>query len=94
MKVGEEFVEITGDGRRTTSKVTDFKSCISIRIILMIVLTMMMITDQVTVDGSTMVHVQKGDSARGEKDTKIVRSAKNRPGKISQLRKYRQERRL
>ena len=50
--------------------------------------------DQVTVDGSTMVHVQKGDSARGEKDTKIVRSAKNRPGKISQLRKYRQERRL
>ena len=33
--------------------------------------------DQVTVDGSTVVHVQKGDSARGEKDTKIVRSAKN-----------------
>ena len=38
---------------------------------------------QVTVDGNTMVHVQKGDSARGEKDTKIVRLAKNRPGKIS-----------
>ena len=33
---------------------------------------------QVTVDGSTMVHVQKGDSARGEKDTKIVRLAKNK----------------
>ena len=28
---------------------------------------------QVTVEGNTMVHVQKGDSARGEKDTKIVR---------------------
>ena len=28
---------------------------------------------QVTVDGNTMVHVQKGDTARGEKDTKIVR---------------------
>jgi len=47
-KIGEEFVEITGDGRRTTSKVT--------------------------VEGNTMVHVQKGDSARGEKDTKIVRT--------------------
>ena len=74
--MGEEFVEITGDGRRTTSKVLR-------RDFLLHRLFVLHQEDdhnrqwphnhQVTIDGNTMTHVQKGDSARGEKDTKIVR---------------------
>ena len=81
--MGEEFVEITGDGRRTTSKVLRRDLFCFIGIFLLHRLFVLHQEDdhnrqwphnhQVTIDGNTMIHVQKGDSARGEKDTKIVR---------------------
>jgi hypothetical protein len=60
-KTGEEFVEITGDGRRTTSKVGIAGDIRGMSL-------------QVTVEGNTMVHEQKGDPTRQEKNTKIVRT--------------------